>query len=253
MFKIRKLFYSPVKSLSFSSVNDLEIIKSIGIKFDRNFAFTRDLNDERIKIILKNPSERKIINFLSLKHFPELNEYNFEFDNDILKLKNKDIVLLSANINNNSDLNLLCDKIKSIIPKVKNIQFLKDAINPFFDTMPSKTISMINLNSIKDFEKKLSKQIEYERFRGNIYIDQLEAWEERKLVNKTLIINNTKFKVLREIPRCSATNIKPNSSISNLSIPMSLKQIYNHINLGIYLLPLNDGNIRLNDNVLINV
>tara|TARA_Y100001960_G_scaffold278779_1_gene310471 strand:- start:371 stop:730 length:360 start_codon:yes stop_codon:yes gene_type:complete len=119
--------------------------------------------------------------------------------------------------------------------------------------MPSKTISMINLNSIKDFEKKLSKQIEYERFRGNIYIDQLEAWEERKLVNKTLIINNTKFKVLREIPRCSATNIKPNSSISNLSIPMSLKQIYNHINLGIYLLPLNDGNIRLNDNVLIDV
>ena len=111
MFKIRKLFYSPVKSLSFSSVNDLEIIKSIGIKFDRNFAFTRDLDDERIKIILKNPSERKIINFLSLKHFPELNEYNFEFDNDILKLKNKDIVLLSANINNKSDLNLLCDKI----------------------------------------------------------------------------------------------------------------------------------------------
>ena len=253
MFKIRKLFYSPVKSLSFSSVNDLKIIKSIGIKFDRNFAFTRDLDDERIKIILKNPSERKIINFLSLKHFPELNEYNFEFDNDILKLKNKDIILLSANINNKSDLNLLCDKIKSIIPKVKNIQFLKDAINPFFDTMPSKTISMINLNSIKDFEKKLSKQIEYERFRGNIYIDQLEAWEERKLVNKTLIINNTKFKVLREIPRCSATNIKPNSSIANLSIPMSLKQIYNHINLGIYLLPLNDGNIRLNDNVLIDV
>ena len=169
------------------------------------------------------------------------------------QIKNKDNILLSANINNKSDVNLLCDKIKSIIPKVKNIQFLKDAINPFFDTMPSKTISMINLNSIKDFEKKLSKQIEYERFRGNIYIDQLEAWEERKLVNKTLIINNTKFKVLREIPRCSATNIKPNSSISNLSIPMSLKQIYNHINLGIYLLPLNDGNIRLNDNVLIDV
>ena len=107
MFKVNQLFYSPVKSLSFSSVKKLEILDNIGIKFDRNFAFTRDLDDERIKIILKNPSERKIINFLSLKHFPELNEYNFEFDNDILKLKNKDIILFSANINNKSELNLL--------------------------------------------------------------------------------------------------------------------------------------------------
>ena len=66
MFKIRKLFYSPVKSLSFSSVNDLKIIKKIGIKFDRNFAFTRDLDDDKINYILNNPLKRQIINFLSL-------------------------------------------------------------------------------------------------------------------------------------------------------------------------------------------
>ena len=117
--------------------------------------------------------------------------------------------------------------------------------------MPSKTISLINLNSIKDFERKLSRKVEFQRFRGNIYIDGLNAWEERDLVNKTLIINNIKFKVTKEIPRCVATNIKPNSSKINLSIPISLKQFYNHINLGIYLMPLNDGIIKLNDDILI--
>ena len=118
--------------------------------------------------------------------------------------------------------------------------------------MPSKTISLINLNSIKDFEKKLSKKVEFERFRGNIYVDGLNAWDERNLVNKTLVINNVKFKVIKEIPRCSATNIKPNSSEYNLSVPIYLKKFYDHINLGIYLLPLNNGNIKLNDEILIN-
>ncbi len=101
-------------------------------------------------------------------------------------------------------------------------------------------------------KKKISKNVEFERFRGNIYINGFDAWEERKLINKTLIINNIKFKVIKEIPRCSATNIKPNSSEYNLSVPISLKQFYNHINLGIYILPLNNGNIKLNDEILIN-
>ena len=252
MFKINKLFYSPVKSLSFSSVKKLEILDNIGIKFDRNFAFTRDLDDDKINYILNNPLKRQIINFLSLKHFPELNEYNFDFEKDILNLKKNNNIILQTNINVQSDVETLCDKILLLIPKLKRIKLIKDSKNPFFDTMPSNTISLINLNSIKDFEKKISKNVELERFRGNIYINGLDAWEERNWINKTLEINNIKFKVIKEIPRCSATNIKPNSSKYNLSVPLLLKQFYNHINLGIYILPLNNGNIKLNDEILIN-
>ena len=252
MFKINKLFYSPVKSLSFSSVKKLEILDNIGIKFDRNFAFTRDLDDDKINYILNNPLKRQIINFLSLKHFPELNEYNFDFEKDILNLKKNNNIILKTNINIQSDVETLCDKILLLIPKLKRIKLIKDSKNPFFDTMPSNTISLINLNSINDLEKKISKNVELERFRGNIYINGLDAWEERNWINKTLEINNIKFKVIKEIPRCSATNIKPNSSKYNLSVPLLLKQFYNHINLGIYILPLNNGNIKLNDEILIN-
>ena len=224
MFKVKQLFYSPVKSLSFSPVNKLEILNNIGIKLDRNFAFTRDLDDNKIKYILQNPLERQINNFLSLKHFPDLNEYNFDFYNGFLDFKKNNNLILKININNEAEIRALCAKIQEIVPKVKRIRLIQDPMNPFFDTMPSKTISLINLNSIRDFEKKLSQKIEFQRFRGNIYVDGLKAWDERRLVNKTLIINNLKFKVIKEIPRCVATNIKPNSSEINLSIPISLKQ-----------------------------
>ena len=201
--------------------------------------------------ILNNPLQRQIVNFLSLKHFPELNQYNFDLTNNILELKKNNNIILKTNIKKKSEVAILCNKLVELIPKVKKIKLIRDAINPFFDTMPSKTISLININSIKDFERKLSKKVEFQRFSGNIYVDGLDAWDERNLVNSTLIINNVRFKVIKEIPRCSATNIKPNSATYDLSIPISLKQIYNHINLGIYLLPLNNGNINLDDDILI--
>ena len=251
MFKIKQLFYSPVKSLSFSSINKLEILNNIGIKFDRNFAFTRDLDDNKINHVMQNPLDRKIVNFLSLKHFPDLNMYNFDFNNGFLYLKKNNNIILITDIKNEAEINILCEKMQELIPKIKRIRLLQDPMNPCFDTMPSKTISLINLNSIRDFEKKLSKKIEFQRFRGNIYVDGLNPWDERNLINKTLIINNLKFKVTKEIPRCVATNIRPNSSEINLSIPISLKQFYNHINLGVYLIPLNDGNIKSNDDILI--
>ena len=250
--KIKNLYFSPVKSLSFNNVDTLEIIKNIGIKNDRIFAFTNNLNFKDIELIKNNPLKREIYNFLSLKKYPELNQYNFLLEDNFLILEFENKIILNTDIDNQHEVKILCSKLEDILPNINNINLLKDRVNPFFDTMPNKSISLINLNSIKDFEKLSNHQVEHERFRGNIYVEDLDKWEERKLVGKVLSINDIKFKVIKEIPRCSATNIKPKTSDINLNIPFNLKKIYNHINLGIYLDPLNDGKINKGDLIKIN-
>jgi len=250
--KIKNLYFSPVKSLSFNNVDTLEIIKNIGIKNDRIFAFSNNLNFKDIELIKNNPLKREIYKFLSLKKYPELNEYNFLFENNFLILEFENKIILKTDINNQHEVKILCSKLEDMLPNINNINLLKDSMNPFFDTMPNKSISLINLNSIKDFEKLSNYQVEHERFRGNIYVEDLDKWEERKLVGKVLSINDIKFKVIKEIPRCSATNIKPKTSDINLNIPFNLKKIYNHINLGIYLDPLNNGKINKRDLIKIN-
>ena len=250
--KIKNLYFSPVKSLSFNNVDTLEIIKNIGIKNDRIFAFTNNLNFKDIELIKNNPLNREIYKFLSLKKYPELNEYNFLLENNFLILESENNIILKTDIDNQHEVKILCSKLEDILPNINNINLLKDNMNPFFDTMPNKSISLINLNSIKDFEKLSKRQVEHERFRGNIYVEDLDKWEERKLVGKVLSINDIKFKVIKEIPRCSATNIKPKASVINLNIPLNLKKIYNHINLGIYLDPLNNGKINKGDLIKIN-
>ena len=250
--KIKNLYFSPVKSLSFNNVDTLEIIKNIGIKNDRIFAFSNNLNIKDIELIKNNPLKREIYKFLSLKKYPELNEYNFLLENNFLILEFENNIILKTDIDNQHEVKILCSKLEDILPNINNINLLKDSMNPFFDTMPNKSISLINLNSIKDFEILSNYQVEHERFRGNIYVEDLNKWEERKLVGKVLSINDIKFKVIKEIPRCSATNIKPKTSDINLNIPLNLKKIYNHINLGIYLDPLNDGKINKRDLIKIN-
>ena len=64
--KIKNLYFSPVKSLSFNNVDNLEIIKNIGIKNDRIFAFTNNLNvkDKRIKVNLKTLNDSNVLKSL---------------------------------------------------------------------------------------------------------------------------------------------------------------------------------------------
>ena len=52
------------------------------------------------------------------------------------------------------------------------------------------SISLLNINSIIDFENKINQKIEKSIFRGNLYFDGIEAWEERNWIGKTIKIND---------------------------------------------------------------
>ena len=69
MSLISKLYFSPVKSLSFQPVNQCKIIKNIGIKYDREIAFTRMADFKFAKELETISSIRNHKNFLSLKFF----------------------------------------------------------------------------------------------------------------------------------------------------------------------------------------
>ena len=164
------------------------------------------------------------------------------------------ITISSDNINERL---LLSKKITELETSlIKPIFLLKNNHFPFYDTSHSNnifnSISLINLNSIKDFENKINKKVEFQRFRGNLYIDGIEAWEERNWIGKIIKINNISFKVEKNIPRCVAINLKPKTDDNSLNLLQSLKKNYNNYDMGIYLTALDDGEINVGDKVKIN-
>ena len=251
MIKIENLFYSPVKSISFEESESLNVLTDRGIESDRIFAFVQNLDSNSIKNLIEDPKSRKLNNFLTLKNSPELNQYNFTYAKNKLILKKKDEIIITINPFSKNEKKLLCDKINQIILKDKKLDLLMDEKNPFFDTMPNNSISLINKKSISDFSNKISTNIEIERFRANIYIDGLDAWKERDWIGKTININNIKFFVSDEISRCSATNLKPSSDIVTINLPNQLKKTYDHINMGLYIVPQQNGVISKEDKIII--
>jgi len=221
---------------------------------DRIFAFSRGVDLEKAKLIEKNPNERKLNNFLTLKNSPVLNKYNFIYNRDKLTLAFQEKELISISPENPGERSLLSDKLLELESSlIKPISLLKNNDFPFYDTSHSNNVfnsmSLINLNSIKDFEKKINKKVEFQRFRGNFYVEGIEAFEERNWINKIIKINNISFKVEKNIPRCVAINLKPKTDDNSLKLLKSLKKSYNHYDMGIYLTALDDGKINVGDKV----
>tara|TARA_Y100000590_G_scaffold105198_1_gene119668 strand:- start:600 stop:1286 length:687 start_codon:yes stop_codon:yes gene_type:complete len=221
---------------------------------DRIFAFSRIIDHDKAKLVEKNPNERNLNNFLTLKNSPVLNKYNFVYENNKLSLTKDNKELMSISVDDQKERLLLSNKLMELESSlIKPISLLKNIDFPFYDTSHSNKIfnsmSLININSIKDFEKKINEKIEIERFRANFYVDGIEAWEERNWVGKIIEINNISFKVEKNIPRCVAINLKPKTDNNKLNLLHSLKKTYDHFDMGIYLTALSSGKIEVGNKI----
>ena len=251
---VSELFYCPIKSLSFKKSKNLIINPISGIKNDRILAFTRGLDKESSNRF--NESNKRSLNhFLTLKNSPYLKKFNIIFDeksNNIELFLNNE-KLLKVNIFDKNETKKIEYFLESVDKKIKKpIYLIYNKESPFFDTTPEISVSLININSVKNFEKKINHQLDIERFRGNIIIDNLDPWEEFKLLDKNIKIGNVLFKVSSRIPRCSATNINPENYELDLNIPNKLINLYGHKDMGVYLVPKNQGIININDRVIVN-
>ena len=257
---ISSINYCPVKSVSFQTIENCKIKKDIGIVNDRIFAFAKDLDKEQARLFEKSPDDRKgkWNKVLTLKNSPVLNKYNFIFKDEKLTLTLKDKEILTIDINQLEQREALSNKISELESSLKQpITLMKNHEFPFFDTSISNkvdfvnSVSLINIQSINDFREKIDRKVESSIFRGNICIDGIEPWKEREWIGKIIKINNVSFQVKKNIPRCVAINLKPQTEDNSFNLLQSLKKTYNHFEMGIYLTALDDGEINIGKELIL--
>ena len=251
--QIKKLYYSPIKSFNFVEKNSLKIIKNIGIENDRVFAVVRNKTQEEAIKFQNKQYLRNNQSYLSVKNTPILNKYKTSFEDGLLKIFLNESELCSQSSFDFDKLQKITLKIKENEKDLENkeIYTVHNQNIPFYDMINDHVVSLINLESLRDFEVKSGLQIDHERFRANIIIDGMEAFEELELAKKHLKIGETMFEVFANTPRCKATNYPYKSEISDFNLPQKLNEVYGHIDFGIYLKPISAGQINVNDTVSI--
>lgn len=99
---------------------------------------------------------------------------------------------------------------------------------------PFPSISILNLASLKELSAKAGVDMEPERFRGNLWLDGLNAWEEFDWIGKTLRIGEAHVVIKERIGRCMATTVNPATGIQNVDTLKILKASWGHTDFGVY-------------------
>ncbi|MGR3661253.1 MAG: MOSC domain-containing protein [Paracoccaceae bacterium] len=111
------------------------------------------------------------------------------------------------------------------------------------------SISLNSLSSHAALEQEMDTPLALERWRGNIWIDGLEPWEEFNWIGKTVRIGSTELIVKERIRRCLATTANPATGRRDADTLDGLKNGWGHTDFGVYALVTKTGSLKIDDNV----
>jgi len=122
---------------------------------------------------------------------------------------------------------------------------LVSAPGHMFTDNATKYVSLINLASVADLERRLRRPVDPLRFRANLYVTSLPAWREFDWQGRELGAGDIRFGVAERIDRCAATNVDPVSGLRDLNVPLTIRQAYGHIDCGVLLRVIRGGDLEV--------
>jgi MOSC domain-containing protein len=114
-----------------------------------------------------------------------------------------------------------------------------------FSDSPDKVVSLINLETVRAFDTGIGSHVHPMRFRGNVHVDGLPAWQEFEWVGRTIRAGGVTFEAVARIDRCAATDVNPETAERDLTVPRSLLEAYGHADCGVYLKVVEGGEIAV--------
>lgn len=116
----------------------------------------------------------------------------------------------------------------------------------FFDH-PQGLVSLIDLESVRDIERRIGRPVDPLRFRANIYVSGWPAWSELVVENREIALGEARVRVFKSITRCAATHVDPDTGVGDIEMVETLYREYGHMLCGLYLHVEQGGDLKLGD------
>jgi hypothetical protein len=114
-----------------------------------------------------------------------------------------------------------------------------------FSDVAAKCVHIVNLASVRDFERVLGRPVDPLRFRANFYIDGLAPWSEFGWLDKEIGVGPIRLAVFARTQRCDATNVDPATGARDMAVPAWLQRSLGHTDFGIYAKVVQGGDVAL--------
>ncbi|AEV34517.1 MOSC domain containing protein [Pseudovibrio sp. FO-BEG1] len=113
-------------------------------------------------------------------------------------------------------------------------------------------VHVVNLASVKALSETMGVEIDPKRFRANIYVEGLPAYEEFNWADKKIrSTSGVEFKFAKRTRRCAAVDVNPTTAERDTNINKTLYDTLGHMDVGIYLEVLNNGTLSVGDTLIV--
>jgi uncharacterized protein YcbX len=248
MTMLTHIFRYPVKGLSAEPLSSVSLCAGQGLPFDRGFALARAEGT----VDPAGPKWARKMNFLCLMLDEQLAEVRTEFDEATRRLTvwRDGVQVLAASVDQDDGRAALESFFHALVGEGApgRPRWVAAGDGEFMDSR-DRTVSLINLATVRALEAKWGYALDPRRFRGNLYIDGAEPWAEHQWIGATLAIGGARFFVDRRNERCAATNVDPATGQRDRNIPRALMDSFGHADLGLNLHVSEGGRVAAGDAV----
>ncbi|MBI1205123.1 MAG: aminotransferase class I/II-fold pyridoxal phosphate-dependent enzyme [Rhodopseudomonas sp.] len=245
MATVSRLYRYPIKGLSAQPLSCVALEPDKPFPHDREYALARP----GAPIDSRDPKWAKKGLFVMLMLDEGLARVTTKLDVDShhMTVTQGNRQIAQANLTDEAERAEFEHAVWKLVPTLPAPPTLVHSSGGHFMDKPDNVISLINLATVRSLEQQWGVAIDPLRFRANIYIDGAKPWEEFDWVGGDISIGGVDFAVDRKNGRCGATNVNPQTGRRDLDIPASLRAMYGHKNLGVYLIAKNAGQIAVDD------
>jgi uncharacterized protein YcbX len=247
---IRGLYRYPVKGLSPEVMTQMALSAGEAAPFDRAYAIENGPG----RFDPEHPQHLPKINFLMLMRDERLATLKTHFEESTHTLTilrdGKQVARgqLSTPLGRKMIEQFLAAYMRAELrgaPKIVSAQ------GHTFSDMAAKCVHIISLDSLRELERALAAPLNPLRFRPNIVIEGLNAWEELKWVGNTISVGDARLHVFSRTQRCAATDVDPDTGKRDTAIPAVLQRTWGHSDFGVYAEVTRGGTIAVGDAIVV--
>lgn len=260
---VKQLFTHPIKGLTPKECDRVSLAKGHGIKGDRAFAL--------IFVEPGNSPPPDILPWMSKKHFAVQNDWpglaalecDYNPQTQLLTVRDRGRELLNAETNSSAGR----DRISAFFTEyLVNLEPTESARHPqkvplrlvgdgsgetrYPDREPVH-ISLLSQATLDALSEAAGHTVEVRRFRPNILLEGLDAWEEFSLVGKEFELGSAKIAVTARIGRCLNIEVNPETGDRDLALFTLLREKFGHAQTGVLATVESGGLVGIGDRLQI--
>ncbi|MEM9970862.1 MAG: MOSC domain-containing protein [Pseudomonadota bacterium] len=244
---LSKIVRHPIKAVGRDELPSVALKAGQWMPFDRLWAVSHE------KSKLTEDGWARKANFLRGVTDPQLMAVSAKFDPMLkeITLRHPKFDEVTVRPNDPEDTEELVDWLRRIWPDdLPAPTGIYRATNAHLTDVPDPWISINATASLDALSALAGQSLSPHRFRGNLWIDGLDAWQEKGWVGKTLKVGDAALAVREEITRCKATMANPETGKRDVDTLDLLSEL-GHMEFGVYAEVVDGGDISLGDPVTI--